>query len=717
VDRAEHERREQFDRDVETLNKTLGEAVQKAALRAEKLEEASLVKLREEAMERLDRFQSALEQKFSEYQENAKNRVGEIHQLITGCREEWMQEHRDLEEKQLEYRGSWQRDIEAMDALAVSQHEQWKAAAAKTEERIAHLGDELSDRACEAERKILKAAEERLAEYGEIQERQWERISGAADDAAKLEAQLRLLMENAQEQVRCDFALYEEEQKQERERGTEEVRGAIDDIKNDVAGVEQELNELKNRAYENVSEKLRVFEDEFFDDIARRHEDIETRLGEWKANLDAGLDDARSEAENNFKAEAGRYNLALAETMKQNQRETETRLGAFSAQIDEWGNRFRSAQEQMRQEQEDWQARYASQLRDNEDALEDWKTRYQGQIREAEENLEETRRKTRELAGDADARIAALKGQVEEVRQGVRDFTAQTRLFEKADELKISLERGMEDLKAELDGIDQRRAEAAQLEAEFVKIRRLEDEVNSKMTRFLTEKHHLEIMERDFTRLIETSQKVEERLRDVTNSDDTLQGIQVAIRKLGDSIADADEKFLRLEKKNQVLDETRSSIDRNFSVLEETETILARCGQDITRSQNELDLLKPDIEALAAANKTAQEAQERLTRLDSDLANIEERMEKMQIAREWLAQTETRFTDINRQTREQFKLMEALLKDEGRSSKNERNTPTIAMRENVIKLARQGWERDKIAAGLKLSRGEVDLILEMGQRN
>ncbi|MDR2768367.1 MAG: hypothetical protein LBB82_08605, partial [Treponema sp.] len=653
----------------------------------------------------------------NEYHENAKIRVEEIRTLVKAYREDWKREHQDLEEKQLEYRGAWQRDLDAMDALALSQRKQWEAAAAETEERIARLGNVLSDRAAEAESKILKATEDKLAEYAEVQERQWERIYTAADDAAKLEAQLRVLMENAEDRVRGDFVVFEEEQKQERERAAAEFLSSIENLKGDIAGVEQELNALKNRAYENVSEKLRVFEDEFFADIAHRREDIETRLAEWRAGLEAGLEDARTLAENDFKAEAGRYHLALTETIKQNQRETETRLGELSAQIDEWGNRFRDVQQTIRTEQEDWQARYAVQLRDTEDALEDWKTRYQGQIREAEEGLEETRRKNRELAGDTDNRIAGLKGQIEELRQGVKDFTSQTRIFEKAEELKTNLERNMEDLKAEIAGIDQRRAEAARLEAEFVKIRRLEDEVNSKMTRFLTEKHHLEIMEKDFARLIETSQSVEERLREVTNSDDTLQGIQVAIRRLGDSIAAADEKFLRLEKKNQILDETHVSIERNFSVLEETEAALRKCGEDIARSTDELDALKPDIEALAAASEKAKEAGERLALLDTELAGIEGRIEKMQIAREWLAQTETRFADINRQTREQLKLMEAILKDEGKTSKTGRGAPTIAARENVIKLARQGWERDRIANVLKLSRGEVDLILELGQKD
>jgi DNA-binding NarL/FixJ family response regulator len=39
------------------------------------------------------------------------------------------------------------------------------------------------------------------------------------------------------------------------------------------------------------------------------------------------------------------------------------------------------------------------------------------------------------------------------------------------------------------------------------------------------------------------------------------------------------------------------------------------------------------------------------------------------------------------------------------------------MRENVIKLARQGWTAKEIAANLQLAVGEVELIMELAPRD
>ena len=49
-------------------------------------------------------------------------------------------------------------------------------------------------------------------------------------------------------------------------------------MKEIIDGLDRELNELKTRAYDNVSEKLKVFEDDFFKDLSERGENLNTSL-------------------------------------------------------------------------------------------------------------------------------------------------------------------------------------------------------------------------------------------------------------------------------------------------------------------------------------------------------------------------------------------------------------------------------------------------------
>ncbi len=84
-----------------------------------------------------------------------------------------------------------------------------------------------------------------------------------------------------------------------------------------------------------------------------------------------------------------------------------------------------------------------------------------------------------------------------------------------------------------------------------------------------------------------------------------------------------------------------------------------------------------------------------------------------QKAREWLARAETRLEEVNRQAQEQLKLLSTLLKEEG-GAKKDRGAPPSSIQDTVRKLARQGWSPDEIARAVKISRGEVELILELG---
>jgi DNA repair exonuclease SbcCD ATPase subunit len=677
VDRIEMERKSQLARDVEIINRTLKEALERAGGRSDKLEEALLVKLREEAMVRVKRFQDAIEEKFRECHENAKTRITDIQALVKSYKDEWKQDHEDmaatqerykeelqrdheeLATKQQEYQKAWQRDLEAMDALTLSQRTQWEEAVHETESRLAKLGDELGAKTAEAEARIMAEIDQRLESYRDGQKQQWERFETMADDALKLDGQLRLAMEDAESRVRRDFALIAEEQKQEREKAALVFHESADALKAEMDTLEQELNSLKNRAYENVSEKLRVFEGEFFTDLTRRGVEIDSRLTEWHSALDQKLNVLSEEAEADRRSLESSYKDELG------------------LRIDEQGEKL----------------------------LTDL-----ARLQKAASGFEE---KMQNSMDGTEGRISQLSTTAEEIRRELKEFSSQSKLFEKTDELRTNLERSMEALKSDLAGIEERRSEAAQLETEFIKIRRLEDEVNNKMTRFLTEKNHLDIMEKDFNHLIQTSQRVEERLKEVTSADDTLQNIQVSLRKLEDAIVAADDKFQRIEKKNHVLDETNSSIERNFKLLEETEAALRKCNEDIDKAEGELDSFRPEIEELAAANEKAKMTAEKLDTLETSLTAIEDRIEKMQVAREWLARTETRFEEINKQAQDQLDLLKAVLKEEGKTGKTGKGAPPTAMRENVIRLARQNWTVEEISNSLKMSRGEVELILEM----
>jgi chromosome segregation ATPase len=752
VDKIEHERAASLARDMNLVNKTLREAVEKAGTRADKMEEAALVKLRDQAQERVNRLQAAWEEKLRAAQETVKTRLANIQDLLKTHREEWKTEYGEIEARQKQYRDEWKKDAQELDVLAKQQRETWAV---------------LSQ---EAERNILETSGARLEEYKRAQAEEFKQLAGLADDVARLDGELRLSMRETESRVNADFTRFEQETARARETSAAEFSAQVAALRTEMDGVEQELNNLKNKAYDNVSEKLKLFEDDFFADLGKRGSDIDRRLAEWQDSLDArlaelagegaeerrkaelrltgemretlaeqgerlvaelerlkaetgafeegireemraaddsrqsfreqldqDLEEARRQAEDSVRTEIGRYSLTVTENLKKSQRELEEQLRAVTAQTEAKNNEITEALESSRRAMEEWQAGHAARLR------------------ELETSMDEARRRIRDLVSESDERLASVRTSIDDIR---RELAGQTKLFDKTGELKLELERRIEDLNGDLDRLDQRRNETAQLENQFIRIKRLEDDVNAKMTRFLSEKHRIEVMETDFNRLLQTSQAVEEKLAQVSSSDDILQAMQVQIRRLDDAMKEAEEKYQRLERKNQILEETNDGIDRNFKSLQGSEQAARRAGEDLARIAGDMESLRASVETLAADNEKARETVEKLSVLDDSLSHIEKRIGEMQKAREWLARTETRLEELDKQAQNQFRLIGSLLNQgSGKPQPAGKGAPPPRDRDNIIKLNRQGWTVDEIAKSMGIAKGEVELILEIGSKD
>ncbi len=831
VAKLERERAGLLERDTATFRAYVDEALAKGRSEADRLEEGAFAKLRDQALERSRRFQAAVEEKLAQYQEATKTRIGDVQTLVKTFKDEWKQDAAELEAKQRTFQDEWKKNVQELAVLAKAQREEWKAqlAAAQadagaverdiadrdaalkkrlaelqayTSDAIGQVEAQLARTAEEAERKTLEDVEAKLADYRGAQTSRFQRLEALADDVNRLDAELRTAMTETETRVRQDFALFEVESEKDRNGAAAAFAQSVRGLTAEMEGVEKELAALKTRAYENVSEKLKLFEDDFFADLSRRSEEIDSRLQDWKVQVDAELAriaaeagekrdavetgytedlrvrlaeqnertvgdlarlkeqagafeegirdqmtqadqslaafkeqlgrdllEARSAAAAATKTEIGRHALSMAELLKKDQRELETALKGLSDQVEERASAISERLENSRRDIDTWQAKFAQQLHEADAAVDDARRRARELAAESDERIASVRSAIQEARDDADAHRAelfarsdeqarTLDGAVKDADRRIKEFVAQTKLFDRADELKVELERRMEDFGADLDRLDQRRSEAAELEAQFVKIKRLEDEVNAKMTRFLSERRRIELMEADFKRLIQTAQAVDEKLVQVTASDDILQSLQAQLRRLEDAAGDAEEKYQRVEKKNQILDATNDGIDRNFQLLRETEIAAKRMDEELRRLTEQVAAVRGVVDKLSADKERTQEAADKLLTLDQSLETIEERIEAMQKAREWLARTETRLEEVSKQAQDQVKIMGTLLKEESRKGTGgkERGAPPIGTRETVVKLAHQGWSVDEIARAVKLSKGEVELILEISPK-
>jgi DNA repair exonuclease SbcCD ATPase subunit len=329
------------------------------------------------------------------------------------------------------------------------------------------------------------------------------------------------------------------------------------------------------------------------------------------------------------------------------------------------------------------------------------------------ENRGKTEQLQKKLYGKIEENYKILAVNLQEIDKRQKGFINQTKIFDRADSLKISLQESIEDLKSELVKVEAQSNEAREIKRKFSSIYKLGDEVNVKLGRFLSEKRRIEEMEGDFKKLIIISQSVDTKLRQVTGSHDDLQAIQIKIRNLEELEKEVSIKYERLEKKDQIIENTTVSVDKNFQQLSELDDRVRSLRDDVTRIPESIHDISSKIELLSRNKKKADETAKQVAELDGILKDIEERIKNMQKAREWLAKTETRMEEVSKQAQEQVKLLGSILKEGNKSGSGSKGAPSMGARDVVTRLAHQGWSIQEIASTTKLSRGEVELILEL----
>jgi DNA repair exonuclease SbcCD ATPase subunit len=836
-----------------------------AARRADALEDSSFAKLKEQATERLAKYRETIEEKTQALHEQTKERLLETQQLLKNFKADWNAEAAEyLEETR----------------SAMQEHEQHNSdSVGRLEERLRAAEKLVDSRAGKIEAAVTEttaAVEARLDAYKQDVDYRLAQFDKFIADTERLDGQLRVSMQETEKRVTGEFTLYTQDQQSRLDAFSKKLLGEAEGLTARMQTLESGLNELKSRAYENVSARLKIFEDDFFADIAKRSDAINAALEHWKTNVDERLESlsaesesarkdveaahtlqlkerlaeigeqyrsqtakleeqitsvegelrqritasdqsilafveqfraefaqARETAANHTKNELDAHSLSVQEILRKQEREVEARTKEFVASIDSAKTESETVLESIRNGFGAWQTRNEQQiaeakafLSDKVDSLSssttaaitDLESKYQSNYREfiaktteerkqykeeldslkkdiAQANAEFDKRSTEALAGfssayeamsngaekrvretatETDQTVRALKAMIQEIRESMeqtkdklfqkiqgdsaslaqtleeidkkqKGFIAQTKIFERADDLKVALEGDIENIKNEISRLDVYRDTMTTLEQQYGKIRKLEEDVSQKVSRFMSEKKRIDILEIDFNKLLGLSDSISKQMGELTLTNDDLQQYQVQIRRFEESVADVNTRYERLEKKAVVLDQTVLGIDKAFENLKTLESSMHAYRENISGMPEELETIKRNISSLLENKDKTNLIVEKLSNLDMVLEDVEKRTEKMQVAREWLARTETRLEEISKQSQDQLKLLGDIMKDDG-TAKKAKGAPPIGIRENVVKLTHQGWKVDEIARALHLSRGEVELILELPQK-
>jgi chromosome segregation ATPase len=161
ISRIEQDREENLARDISLIEKTVQEALEQAAIQADKIEDAALVKLQEQALERAQRFQTVVEEKLRVHQEAGKARLSDMEEVA-----------KEIEREQLAHKEEWKKDIQEWDAAVKEMEGRFAELDGRTTDAVARMAQRLSKAIEEEGQKALAEADAKLAEY----RKDWEKI-------------------------------------------------------------------------------------------------------------------------------------------------------------------------------------------------------------------------------------------------------------------------------------------------------------------------------------------------------------------------------------------------------------------------------------------------------------------------------------------------------------------------------------------------------------
>ena len=504
-------------------------------------------------------------------------------------------------------------------------------------------------------------------------------------------------------------------------------------MKNELSGLKLELQEAirqQNVEVESATKDVKTWMDTIKQDSGVQLESVKNDFEVWKTRIDQQLSEAKTAVDDklsNFSALTERAIEGIGakytshykdfilksdeafKLMQQKINDLNTKMqGAeneFSAQVRGITESFTRDSEQLTNELDKRINNATGEATHSLDGIRELVHGLRTEMEETQHDLFEKIRRDSEQLSDA----------IEEIDKRQNAFITQTRVFDRADELKADLEQNIEKLKAEITRFEIYRNTMDDLNLKYEKVTHLEEEATQKIARFMGERKNIEILENDFAKLTVLSDSMDKKVVELASANDDLQRYQVQIRRIEESITDVNTRYDRLEKKGLVLDQTVQSIDTAFEDLKTLEKDIKSVQGKLSSLPPELANIQEKVEYLITNQEKAERARQQLDTIDQLLSELEVRIEKLHTAREWLAGTETRLQDISKSSENQLKLLADLVKAEKPVSKGD-GAPAIGTRENVLKLSRTGWTQDAIANALHLSQGEVQLILELAEK-
>ncbi|MGL1894542.1 MAG: hypothetical protein OCD02_23145 [Spirochaetaceae bacterium] len=457
--------------------------------------------------------------------------------------------------------------------------------------------------------------------------------------------------------------------------------------------LDTEITQLKEISYNNISEKLNLFEDDYFIKLKTKEEYIETETDRWKKQLDLSVNEIKDES---------------ISSIVNNMEEVNSKVNSFKESLtidyikfkDNIENKLESLVSNMKTEE----SRILSEKETFKDKIDVDMLELQQRLSSINEHV------------SVDSK--AIKDNLARIATEQNNYISESEIFTKADFLREELKTAIGQLSANLKDVKDKSDFVSETNQKLDGLKSLTQNINNQLDSVEDKRIKIETLENRISKVLTLSDSVDEKLTRIKDAEVEVSDIQLKLRELKELQSGVNLEFNRLEKKDEILTETNKAIDSGFGHIQVIEGKLDVLKESLLPFNNQIDNIKDKLGRVEEKETKIDTAINVLSNLDQSISEMEDKIEKMDKAREWIAGVETRLNDTVRTADEQVKLMGALAQNKNskeiKSSTN--SAPDMNKREMVIRLAHNGWDADAISRTTKLSRGEVELILELSPR-
>lgn len=608
----------------------------------------------------------------------------EFHELSA---EAQRQKERAVSKIQHEYQSKLQRQVEGLQSYLQKQGEKIDG---YVNDRVQQLRHHIDERVDASKHELTHA----LSESAKALETQWKEMSTTSSRALHTiqEREQRIREHDTQfHRVLTDVDSRIVAQQ-------EQVSSKIDTMHNTY---EQMINVELGRLTEVLNERSADKDAEFIERLAHMGDELGERLEvEKKRLLKTHTEEIKGLIDDNL-AQVQQTSLQEHEQIVSQQAQIRDEIAQSHIEIERLNETVREYSDSL---QAEFAARYNEMTKSTETSFEEVNNR----MHDSQAKFDKEHGVTIAHMGRETKR---LRDELAQVHSAHRDVGEHAKALRKATALQQALSDNAEALRVDMDRMTTQHTEVKRIAQEFSHIQDAAHKVQQVFTRMSGERRKIDSLEKSWKHLNGLSETVERNLDKMHSKYDRVQDLQVRLRDLDTLEKDVHVRYEHLANQQNVIQSTIVGVEKNFDSLSLIEERLQQIDGEVKDLPNQVSELSEQVSIIRDNSLTATELRQQGKQLDKSLSKLEKRMSEVKNSQQWLGNLETRLQKMYVEADEKVSLMHSLMQSQ---TADESAVPSDSSIPDTIKqLARRSWTPEQISNALKISIGEIEVVLGM----